>query len=40
MSAKIKFIYSERLIASSLQNLVENFEEGIHKINYKDFMFF
>ena len=35
MSYKIKFIDSERFMASSLSNLVDNFAEGIHKITWR-----
>ena len=36
MFYKIKFIDSERFMASSLPNLVDNVAKGIHKIKYKD----
>ena len=35
-SYKIKFIDSARFTASSLSNLLDNFGEGILKINCKD----
>ena len=34
---KIKFIASERFMATSLSNLVDNLREGILKIKCKDF---
>ena len=37
ISYKIEFIESARFMASSLSNLVDNLEEGIHKIKCKDF---
>ena len=39
ISFKIKFIDSARFMASSLLNLVDNLEEGIHKIKCKDLNF-
>ena len=33
---KIKFIYSTRCMTSSLSNLLDNLEEGNHKIKCKD----
>ena len=35
ISYKIEFIESARFMASSLSNLVDNLEEGIHKLNVK-----
>ena len=40
LSYKIKFIDSARFMASSLSNLVDNLEQGIHKIKCKDCVFF
>ena len=34
ISYKVKFIDSERFMASSLSKLVDNLAEGIHKIKY------
>ena len=34
--SKIKFINKARSMASSLSNLTNNFEEGLHKGKYKD----
>ena len=36
MSYKIKFIDSERFMANSLSNLVDNLTDRIQKIKYKD----
>ena len=36
ISYKIKFIDSERFMATSLSNLVDNLTEGIYKIKYRD----
>ena len=36
ISSKRKHIDSARFVASSLSNLVDNFEEGIHKSKLKD----
>ena len=40
VSCKIKFIYSERFLATSLSNLVDNLTEGIHKIKCNDCYYF
>ena len=36
ISYKTKLIDSERSVATSLSNLVDNLIEGVHKIKYKD----
>ena len=40
LSYKIKFIDSERFMATSLSNLVDNLTEGVHKIRCKDCDYF
>ena len=37
MSYKAKFFDSERFMATSLSNLVDNLTEGIHKIKCKNY---